>query len=170
MINKTLRMLAAAAVLACTPAYAQQQPPALVKVFKDWPLYKHQSTGLTVCFVASQPKSRSPRNLQSDKTYFYVSSWPKEGVKAEVSVKMGYEIKKNSTVSVQIGSNVFKLFTDKDNAFVADLSDELKLIEAVKGGSSMVIKGTNAQGQETEDTYSLSGSTAAINAMANDCT
>lgn len=170
MTEKSIGILAAAVAtfLCCSPAFAQQ-PPALVKAFKDWPLYKHQSSNMTVCFVASQPKTRTPRNAQADKTYFYISAWPKEGVKAEISVKMGYEIKKGTTVAVQIGSGSFKLFTDKDNAFVADLGDELKLLDAIKGGSKMIIKGTSAAGQETEDVYSLSGTSAALTAMAETC-
>lgn len=159
--------------MACTCIISQaalaQQPPALVKAFRDWPLYKYQSGGLTVCFAATQPKSRTPRNLDASKAYFYVSSWPKEGVKAEISVKMGYELKKNSNVTIDIGSSSFKLFTDKENAFVADLADELKLIDAMKAGSSMVIKGTTAAGQPTEDVYSLAGTSAAFNAMADTC-
>ncbi len=141
----------------------------LVKSFRDWSLFTHDAAGTKVCFAASQPKSTAPEGANRDSIFFYVSAWPKDGVKSEVSVRLGYPIKPGSTVSVQVGSDRYSLFAKDDKAFVADPTEELKLIEAMKRGSTMQVKGISTRGTNTSDRYSLSGVTAAIEALAQAC-
>ncbi len=142
---------------------------ALVKTYRDWSLFSHDKQDTKICFAATQPKDSSPAGASREGVFFYISAWPKDGIKSEVSVKLGYQIKEGSTVKVSIGSNTFELFAKDDNAFVADATDELKLIDAMKRGSSMKVDATSDAGSTTSDTYSLMGISAALRGMSDSC-
>lgn len=141
----------------------------LVKEFRDWNLFSHGQSQQKICFAASQPKEMSPAGANREAVFFYVSAWPKDGVKSEVSVRMGYAIKPGSTVNVIIGGKKFELFAKDDKAFVATPQDELQLIEAMKRGSLMKVAATSAKGTNTTDNYSLMGISAALGALAAEC-
>jgi len=150
-------------------APASAQGAKRVNSFGDWSLYTHDSGQTKTCFVSSQPKSSAPSGARRDSVFFYVTAWPQDGVKGEVSVKLGYPIKPDSDVTVQIGSSSFRLFAQEERAFVEDPTDELKLIDAIKRGSSMVVTAVSQRDTQTQDTYSLSGTTNALNALDTTC-
>ena len=54
-------------------------------------------------------------------------------------------------------------------AWLASSSDEPGFVQAFKAGSQMVVRGTSQRGTDTVDTYSLSGATAAMNAIDAAC-
>lgn len=152
-------------------AAAQTAAPAAVETgrFGDWIMHQSAGTGSKICFVATQPKSKEPATANRSKIVLYISAWPKEGVKSEISIKMGYPIKTGSTVAVTVGSDAFNLFGKEDRAYVADATEELKLIEAMKKGSKLTVQGTSGKGTATTDTYSLSGLGQAMQALAAAC-
>jgi hypothetical protein len=90
-------------------------------------------------------------------------------VKGEVSVKLGYPIKAQSDVTVLVGKDEFKLFSKDERAFVSDPTQELKLIETMKKGSSLVVKAKSERGTATTDTYSLAGFAQAMQELAKTC-
>lgn len=141
----------------------------LVKTYRDWSLFSHEQTDKKICFAATQPKDSTPEGADREGVFFYVSAWPKDGVKSEISVRLGYTIKKGSTVKVSVGSSSFDLFAKDDKAFVADPTEELKLIEAMKRGSSMKVEATSDSGSSTADTFSLMGISAALQGLSNTC-
>jgi hypothetical protein len=154
------------AVLICTTtAHAAK----LVDKSGDWSMFIHDAAQKKICFIASQPSSSSPKDAKRDQPFFYISAWPKDGVKSEVSVLLGYPVKKGSDVTVTISSNSFKLFSQGDKAFVADPTEELKLIDAMKRGSTMEVSGSAEGGFETTDKYSLSGVTASMRNLNSKC-
>lgn len=101
--------------------------------------------------------------------HIYVSAWPKDGIRTEFSVKGGYRFKKNTAVQVTIGTATFQLFARNDRAFVRNPTEELKLIEAMKKGSRMTVKGVSEQGTGTTDSYSLIGLSQALQELASGC-
>lgn len=145
------------------------QAANLVGTYRDWTVFKHEESAKQICFAASQPKQMLPRGANRDSVFFYVSAWPKDGVKSEVSIRLGYPIKPGSTVEVSVGNRKFDLFAKDDKAFVADPTDELKLIEAMRRGSSMKVAATSTRGTRTTDSYSLMGVSAALSGLATSC-
>ncbi len=135
----------------------------------DWIIHQNAGDGPKICFAATQPRTKEPAGANRAKVVLYVSAWPKDGVKSEFSVKLGYRIKPDSPVTATIGSEAFKLFAEEDRAYVADASEELKLIEAMKQGSKLVVQATSTRGTETTDTYSLAGLGQALQAIGTAC-
>ena len=155
--------------LSATAAFAQGAATR-IEQFKDWGSYVFNDPQRgKVCFAVSQPKDMEPKNVNRDPVYFFVTSRPREGVKEEVNVITGYPYKEGSKTTIQIGSDVFNLFTSGDGAWLENAADEARLVNSMRRGSSMIIKGTSRRGTLTIDTYSLAGITAATKSATSNC-
>jgi len=157
----------AGVALAGSVAFAQTVKP--IGTFASWTAFTHGEGGSLLCFATAQPTKQEPAGAKRSPAFVYVSSWPKDGVKAEVSVRVGYPLKGGSEVTMAIGNASFKLFAHGDRAYIADAGEELKLIEAMRRGSTMTIVGTSERGTTTTDTYSLAGVTQALHAVTTSC-
>lgn len=166
-----LRLFALAALTAAGLSGPPETAAATVVAgqFGDWALHINETGATKICFAAAEPKEKLPQGTNRATTVFYVSAWPKEGVKGEVSVKLGFPIKSQSMVAVLVGKDEFKLFSKEERAFVSDATQELKLIESMKKGSGLVVKATSERGTATTDTYSLNGFAQAIQELAKAC-
>lgn len=125
-----------------------------------------------MCFVASQPtdKKYSKSISGRDPAFFMVTTIPSKNIRNEASTIIGYPFKGDSKVKVAIdGGSEFIMFTEKDSAWIENPAQEAELINAMRKGSRMVVVGTSARGTLTTDTYSLSGITAALEAIAKEC-
>jgi len=148
---------------------ANAQTVSLVDHQGTWSLYADTASPKQVCFVAAQPQAVEPIGANRGPIYFYISAWPKDGIKLEPSVKAGYPVKPDKEMTVTVGTDTFKLFGKGDRGFVSDPTEELKLIESMKKGSSAVVRGVSVKGTGTTDTYSLSGLAQALDKMAAAC-
>ena len=102
----------------------------------------------------------------------YVTFRPSDSVTNEVSFTGGYPFKPDSTVSLAIGGETFKLLPgDDDGAEWAwtDPGDDSKAVAAMRRGANAKLTGTSSRGTVTEDTFSLSGFTAAVEDAAARC-
>ncbi|MFM9849813.1 MAG: invasion associated locus B family protein [Hyphomicrobiaceae bacterium] len=167
VISAFITALLLGSLAALPTAPAQTTRPA--SVFGDWTAHAHQDAKAKICYAASQPKTQEPKAAKRDPAFFYVSAWPKDGVKTEVSVKIGYPLKKDSEVTVTVGKDTFKLFTTSERAFVGDPAQEVQLVETMKKGSTMQVRGTSERGTATIDTYSLNGLPQAMQALVELC-
>jgi len=165
----TLRAAAAAAGVALAGSIALAQSVKSIGTYSSWTAFTHGEGGSLLCFATAQPTKQEPAGAKRAPAFVYVSSWPKDGVKAEVSVRVGYPLRIGSEVTMAIGGSNFKLFVHGDRAYVADAEDELKLIEAMRKGATMTVVGTSERGTTTTDTYSLAGVTQALQAVAANC-
>jgi invasion protein IalB len=159
--------LTAGLILSAAPAFAQTTKP--LQKFNDWQVFVHEAKGERVCFAATQPKDMEPKNVRRGSVFLYLTTWQKDGVRNEISVKIGYPLKPNSEPMAIVGSQKFKLFSKGDKAFMRDPADERKLIEAMKKGSILTLKGTSTRGTNTTDQYSLSGVGAAVASLGAAC-
>lgn len=150
-------------------AQASAQTVDLVERYGAWSLYADAATPKQTCFVASQPQAVEPIGANRGPIFFYISAWPKDGVKTEPSVKVGYPVDSAKDMTVAIGNDTFKLFSNGERGFVSDPTEELKLIESMKKGSTAIVKATSTRGTSTTDTYSLSGITQALQKLAETC-
>lgn len=137
--------------------------------FSDWVLQTSGDGSEKVCFAATVAKQTGPGPAKRSDSVVYISAWPKDGIKSEISIKLGYAAKSAAGVKVSVGTEQFKLFIKDDRAYVADATQELKLVEAMKKGSKLMVEATAANGTAVADTYSLSGITQALQAQAAAC-
>lgn len=154
-------VVAAALTFGGTAAHADSK---LFKKFGDWRVVAHDGPEGRICFAIASPKSG-----EGSGAHFYVSSWPKDGVRAEISVKTSVPLKAGAPASIAIDQTFYKAFSKGDRAFVIDATDELKLIDAMKKGSTVMVVAQNEQGVVSKDVYSLAGITQAIQAVSSGC-
>ena len=94
---------------------------------------------------------------------------PGEGTYNVVSVTAGYDYQSGSETEVDIDGRDFALFTRGGISWAYDARGDTNLVEAMRRGNRMVVRGTSSRGTLTTDTYSLSGFTAAYNAIEKAC-
>lgn len=160
-------IIAAAVLLAASPAYAQTAK--LLDTFKDWQVFVHEANNEKVCFAASAPKDKAPKGVNRGSVFLYLTTWMKDDVRNEVSVKIGYTFKPESVPVMTVGSETFELYAKDDKAFMRDPAEERKLIDAMKKGASLTMTGLSSRGTKTEDRYSLIGLTAALGHIEKAC-
>jgi hypothetical protein len=159
------------------PAPAKKPVPAapeakakLLEKIKDWTVYIHEGAEGRVCFAATAPSDMQPKTAKrASPVVFYVTTWQKDGVHNEVSVKQGYAMKPNATATVTVGGQTFTLSADDDKVYAKDPADERKLLAAMEAGGLMTVKATSAKGAATADRYSLDGLAPAIQKLQEAC-
>jgi Invasion associated locus B (IalB) protein len=166
-MRRAIRAACVIWALSFTPALAQDV--TLLQKFKDWSAYAATGTP-KVCFAVAKPKDSNPKKgIKRDPVFFYISRWPADNVVNEVSVKMGYPFGSGAKATVTVGTAKFDLFTKDEGAFVEKPEMETKLVEAMKGASTMKIEGKSSRGTATSDIYSLEGLSDALDRAAKEC-
>ena len=167
-MHRPRRFLAALPFVVIASAPLGAETMTRVDTYGDWTLLTDSAIPHLFCFVTSEPKSSTPNNAQREAPRAYISAWPKDGIRGEVSFRMGFKIKKSTQGTASVGAGGFKLFGSSDRAFVSDSTQELKLIEEMRKGSSMTVAIASDHGTVT-DTYSLSGVGTALQKLQETC-
>ena len=165
-MRRAVRAVCVIGALSSTPAFAQDV--TLLEKFEDWSAYAAAGTP-KVCFAVAKPKQANPQKIKRGPIFFYISRWPADGVTNEVSVKMGYPFASGAKATLTVGTAKFDLFTKDEGAFVEKPDMETKLVEAMKGGTTMKIEGKSIRGTATSDVYSLDGLSEALDRAAKKC-
>jgi hypothetical protein len=168
--------LAAAAVLAAAslvPMPAQGQTasanPSLIGQYGDWGVYVSQGQKSKVCFALTQPKERLPSTLNRDPGYLFISTRPGDNVRNEFSVIVGFPMKEDADPALTIGNDTFALYARQTGAWIRNVAEEARLIEAMRKGKDLTMKSTSVRGNATTDRYSLSGIAQALDRVAQEC-
>ena len=160
-----LPLFALATAAAPGPAHAADS----IGTFGDWAAYKDGKGKALTCWIYSEPKKDEGKYSKRGRIYVLVTHRPGEGTKNQVQFTAGYDYKEGSAVTVKIGPKSFDLFTNDDSAWARDKAGDEALVGAMRAGTDMVVTGTSSRGTETKDTYSLSGISAAHDAIGKAC-
>jgi hypothetical protein len=144
--------------------------PTLLGQYQDWGAYVAAPGGKKVCFALAKPKTmKASREAKRDQAYIFIATRPGESVKNEVSVIVGYPLKQSADAIAEVGSTKFAMFTQNDGAWIKNATEEPELVEAMRKGSDLIVKGTSTRGTDTTDTYSLMGVSNALDRVAKEC-
>lgn len=140
-------------------------------MYGEWGAYKAAPNGKKVCFALSKPISSStvPPNRPRDPAWLFISSRPAERVKDEVSVIFGYGLKPNTDASMEIAGGRYAMNTQGDGAWVKNPAEEPKLVETLRKGVDVTVKGTSTRGTVSTDVYSLRGLAQALDRVGQEC-
>jgi len=169
--SRLLTVAVSALALSAGIAQAEDKPAGSSKAdtFTDWSLHTSTEGGQKVCYAATTVKQPGAGAAKRGASVVYISAWPKDGIKSEISIKLGYAAKTASGASASTGKDMFKLFITSERAYVADATQELKLLEAMKKGSKLTVVATAESGTAVSDVYSLSGISQVLQALAVAC-
>ena len=192
-IALALPVIAAAIIVAGSPAPAQQPAkpaapkpatpapaapsipgapqPTLLGQYVDWGAYTATPGGKKVCFALAKPTTSrtTPPNRPRDAAYIFISSRPAEKVKDEVSIIFGYGLKPNADANIEISGASYAMYTQADGAWVKNAAEETRLVDAMRKGQELTVKGTSAKGTASTDVYSLKGLPQALDKVAQEC-
>ncbi|MEJ6389870.1 invasion associated locus B family protein [Gymnodinialimonas ulvae] len=168
-------LLAGAFFVSGTLAYAQEGEESTnrVNAETDWSVFIEDDP--TQCWVVSTPSetvnTRDGRvvSVRRGEILMFVSFWPGQERLGEVSFTGGYPFADGSTVTIEIGSTTFELFTEGEMAWAASPQDDDRIITAMKRGAEAVLTARSSRGTQTQDTFSLLGFTAAVEDAETRC-
>jgi invasion protein IalB len=154
---------------AVTPAGESQ--PTLLGTYGDWGAYTATPGGKKVCFALAKPKTSKtePAGRKRDPAYIFISTRPAENVKNEVSLIIGYPFKASSDATAEIGSTKFAMYTQNDGAWIKNVAEEARMLDAMRKGSDLTVKGTSGRGTSSTDQFSLKGLSQALDRAEQEC-
>jgi invasion protein IalB len=162
-------------------AVAQQPPksavagrdtqPTLLGQYDDWGAYTASPGGNKICFALAKPKTTKiePAGRKRDPAYLFVSTRPADNVKNEVSLVIGYPFKTSSDATAEVGSAKFAMYTQDDGAWIKNVAEEARMVEAMRKGAELTVKGSSGRGAQSVDQYSLKGLSQALAKIEQEC-
>jgi hypothetical protein len=152
-------------------ASVSKTEPTLLGQYGDWGAYTASPAGSKICFALAKPKASKtePPGRSRDQSYLFVSSRPADNVRNEVSVIIGYPFKSSSDAIAEIGGNKFGMYTQNDGAWIKNMTEEARLLDAMRKGSDLTVKGTSGRGTQSTDQYSLKGLAQALDRVDQEC-
>ena len=154
-----------------TAAAAAAAQPTLLGQYGDWGAYTAEPESKKICFTLAKPKSSTttPAGRKRDAAYVFISTRPAENVRNEISVIVGYPFRTSSDATAEVGTTKFAMYTMNDGAWIKNVAEEARLIDAMRKGADLTIKGTSSRGTSSTDTYSLKGLSQAMDRVAQEC-
>ena len=152
-------------------AAAAPAQPKVLGQYGDWGAYTAAPDGKKVCFTLAKPKSSTtnPAGRKRDPAYVFISTRPSENVRNEISAIVGYPLRPSSDATAEVGSAKFAMYTQNDGAWIKNVAEEARLIEAMRKGADLTIRGTSSRGTQSVDVYSLKGLTQAMDRADQEC-
>jgi Invasion associated locus B (IalB) protein len=143
----------------------------LLGQYGDWGAYTATPGGSKVCFALAKPKTAKtePAGRPRDPSYIFVSTRPAENVKHEVSVIIGYPFKTSSDATAEVGTTKFAMYTQNDGAWIKNVAEEARMVDAMRKGADLTVKGTSGRGTTSTDQYSLKGLAQALDKIEQEC-
>jgi hypothetical protein len=145
--------------------------PTLLGQYGDWGAYSATPNGRKVCFSIAKPKSAqtTPPGRKRDQAYVFISTRPAENVRNEVSVIIGYPFKDKTDATAEVGADKFAMYTLNDGAWIKNVAEEARMVESMRKGSDLTVKGASSKGTESTDQYSLKGLAQALDRATQEC-
>ncbi len=159
---------AALAQRAATASAGQAQAMLLESAGK-WQAFTSQQGRSKVCYALSKAESRLPANLKDVEGMLFVSSRPAEGVRNEISFVMNFPLKEDVEHQAIIGEERFALVAKGENMWLKNPAEEPRMLDSLRRGTSLEIKGTSKRGNSTSDKYSLAGITQVVKRAEDAC-
>jgi invasion protein IalB len=155
-------------------AAAGDAQPTLLGQYGDWGAYTASPGGAKVCFALAKPKTTKTEpplaaGRKRDPSYVFVSTRPTENVRNEVSVIIGYPFKSSSDATAEIGTAKFAMYTQNDGAWIKNVAEEARMVDAMRKGGDLTVKGTSGRGTASTDQYSLKGLAQALDKIEQEC-
>jgi Invasion associated locus B (IalB) protein len=156
---------------AAAPAPTAEVQPTLLGQYGDWGAYTASPGGAKICFALSKPKvsKTEPVGRKRDQSYMFVSTRPADNVRNEISVVIGYPFKTTSDATAEVGTAKFAMYTQNDGAWIKNMAEEARMVETMRKGADLTVKGTSGRGTQSVDQYSLKGLPQALDRIAQEC-
>ena len=137
---------------------------------KNWKAYSTLKGKSKTCFITSEP-TKTVGKFNKDnrgKPYVFVTNI-KGGSTHEVSIKAGFNFKRNEDVIFDVDGKRTKLFPVDDRAWSESSKVDRFLVQSMRKGKMLKVTGTSTPGNKIVDTYSLIGFTKVLRLIDKSC-
>jgi hypothetical protein len=120
--------------------------------------------------MTSEPTSTSGNfdKKNRGKPYVFVTN-TKGGTSHEVSIKAGFNFKRNFDVIFNVDGKKTNLFPVDDRAWSESSKIDRVLVQSMRKGKKLTVIGTSSPGNKIIDIYNLAGFTKALNIIDKSC-
>jgi invasion protein IalB len=166
-----LLLITFCAIPALAGAESSAPQPKILDHFNAWTVYRHfEGRDKPVCYMAAPPVKSDGKYAKRDQPFFMITNRPAENSFNVVSFIAGYDYDVRKPVMLKIDDTDFVLVPNKDMAWAPDQNADNRVSDAIQRGKTMTIIGMSSRGTKTEDTFDLSGSAKAFDAISDACT
>ena len=121
------------------------------------------------CYIGSLA-TETDLSPEKNRGEFYILVYKNIGSSETViQIEAGYDYEVGSDIIVNIDKGEYIFYTTDDLPGAAWTNDDNKVIFAMKKGLVLKVTGESSRGTITNDTYTLTGFTAAYNKLTDDC-
>ena len=153
-----LGVMLAAGFLAIAPASAA---PKFLGKSGTWRAYSNSNEHGLFCYAVGQPSAMAASTGRA-RTYLMISDQPARNVVEEPQIISGYPALDGNTASLHVGGKSFDFFFQGGDGWLAQLSENDRLMQALRSSRSAVITGAGPDGVMIRDSYNLTGLTQAM--------
>jgi hypothetical protein len=123
------------------------------------------------CYVTPRVIPPPPEGRAKDRPLLYVTHRPAKNAFNVVAYFAGYDVKPDSDIELDFGFAKFRLFTQEasNGAWSPSPDVDGRIVEAMKAGLTVTVRGMDKAGQDVADTFSLQGFTAALLRATQEC-
>ena len=104
--------------------------------FEAWDAIATTEGKAKLCYIAGLPQKTEGKYDKRGEVSLIISHWPAQKRFNVVEINAGYDYKKDSDATVQIGSHSFKLFTKGTSAWTDSAQADQALVAATKAGQT----------------------------------
>jgi hypothetical protein len=148
------------AALAASPAVARTS----LGSFDGWAAFRDETP--LRCFAIAEPVRGGGGKWRPFAT---VSTWPRNGVRGQVQLRLGRALRVGAPVTLMIGDKKFQLVAGSADAWAPDARGDAAIVAALRSARSMSVASVAATGGGFVETYLLKGAATAIDAAALGC-
>ncbi len=159
--------LIAALCLFALPAQAAEAKK--IGTYGAWTAYAYTENGAKVCYIAASPTNSVGEYTKRGDVFAMVTHRPADKATYVFSFLAGYDYAANASVSVAVDGDPVTLVGAGDVAWTANDSADRALSDSLRKGKKMTVSGVSARGTKTKDSFSLSGSGSALDAIGKAC-
>jgi hypothetical protein len=153
--------LLAATALSLTPSLtAPLWAKESLGVYSGWAAFRDAE--VPRCYAIAQ-------SFGSQEAYASIGTWPRQGVRGQVYIRLSRALAANPRVRLFIGGERFDLVAEGQQAWARDKREDAKVIAAMRAATRMSISATTANGRRFTDRYALEGAATAMDASLLGC-
>ena len=132
--------------------------------FDGWAAFRDEAP--TRCFAIAEPARGGGGKWRPFAT---VSTWPQVGVRGQVYIRLGRQLRQSAPVTLMIEGRRFALTAGGADAWAPDPRNDAAIVAAIRSARTMSVASVAATGGGFAETYVLKGAATAIDAAALGC-
>jgi hypothetical protein len=175
MVNRALaRVLLGIVAIGAgsTVAWSQADQPRLLETVFQWRALAAGPPDKPVCYVTHLPEAvvQAPGQRAGPRPMLAVAWRPAKASANVVTVFSAYRFKAGSEAILEFAPRIaFKLYTVNDTAWAWNAEDDAAIVQAMRQGFNVTLRGINEADATVSDTFSLTGFTAAAARAIRTC-